>query len=362
MRRFIFIGAVTIISFLLSGGAYAMTAALNGDAGTSLNSNTDSSAYGNANEAYFFRIKNANSPNPGFTNGTIDINDDAVLMQAFIDNSSATETARNTTLTITLPTGFASSQTAIATLKSDNAGTLTDNVSMVDSQSFGLAFDQSAAVYVAKRSGSGANNYVNTATGNYQINGNVMTVNLGDWAGGDNQQGVVTVRVKVLRPAAVQPATFVCSGLDRSSIDNNRSTFTARSNGQAAGVNISSYNFTVRDGSGRVVDNSTINTDAQSAVYNFNQSNPGTYTITATANSDKGSTTVNNACTQSLTVSAPPATLAASTSTTSNAAPAAPAKTTLPNTGAGDVLGLFTGASVLGTAGHYVSKSRRFRR
>jgi len=332
----------------------AMTSVVSGTTSAALNSNTASSSYGGANEANFLRIKNSNSPNPGFTSGTIDINSDAVLLQAFVSNSSSSEMARNVGLTITLPAGFSTRQTITATLRSDNAGSLSDSATMVDSQPFGLAFDQSAQVYVAHRSGTGDNDYANDATGNYRINGNVMSIDLGDWTGGQNQQGLVTVRINVLRnPAPVLPA-FACTGLSRSSIDNNRSTFTANSNGQAAGVNISGYTFTVKDAAGRVVDTNTVNTSAQSAAYNFNQSNSGTYTVTAVANSDKGATAVTNVCTQSVTV---PAVLSSSTTTTT------PTPTTthaLPNTGAGDVLGIFSGVSAFGAAGHYAV--RRFRR
>ena len=316
------------------------------------NSNTNSSIYGNANEAYFFRDKNANSPNPGFTNGTVDINDDAVLVQAFVSNDSGSGSlAGNTVLTITLPTGSATVQTASATISADNAGSITDNVSMKDSQPFSLAFDQNAPVYIAKRSSS-TSDYVNTAASNYRINGNVMTVNMGDWAGGSNQQGLVTIRVLVTRPS-VLPA-FACAGLIRSSIDNNRSTFTATSNGTAAGANISGYTFTVKNSAGQVVATSTTSTSSQNGIYNFNQASPGTYTVTAVVTSDKGTTAVTSTCTQSVTV---PAVLSSATTTTTTNTPKAAA---LPNTGAGDVLGIFSGASAVGAAGHYLS--RRFRR
>jgi hypothetical protein len=223
---------------------------------------------------------------------------------------------------------------------------------MVDSQPFSLVFDQNAQVYIAKRSGTTTNNYVNNATSNYQINGNAMTVNLGDWAGGDNQQGLVTVRVLVTRPPAVQLPAFACTGLSRSSIDNNRSTFTASSNGQAAGVNVSSYTFTVKDSTGRVVDTNTVNTNGQSATYNFNQTNSGTYTVTSIVNSDKGATSATSTCTQSVTV---PAVLSSTTT------PVTPTVSkALPNTGAGDILGIFTGTSALGAGAHYAV--RRFRR
>jgi len=351
MRRLLITAFATFISLVLPGGAYAMTSSLSGDT-AALNSNTASSAYGGANEANFLRIKNSNSPNPGFTSGTIDINSDAVLLQAYVSNSSASDLARNVSLTITLPSGFGVRQTLAATLRSDNAGSLNDSATMVDSQPFGLAFDQGAQVYVAHRSGTGDNNYVNNATSDYRINGSVMSIDLGDWVGGQNQQGLVTVRINVLRnPAPVLPA-FACTGLSRSSIDNNRSTFTASSNGQAAGVNVSGYTFTVKDSTGRVVDTNTVSTSAQSAAYNFNQSNSGTYTVTAIANSDKGASAATTTCSQSVTV---PAVLS---STTTAAQPAA--SKALPNTGAGDVLGIFTGTSALSAGAHYAI--RRFRR
>lgn len=342
MRRAVFVALSTIITLMLPAAVYAAGMA-------TFNSNTDSAAYGNANEANFLRVKNSNSPNPGFSSGAIDVNSDAVLLQAYVSNDSSS-VAQNAYLTITLPTGFSTSQTATATLKADNASAITDSARMADSQPFSLAFDQGAQVYVGKRSGSGDNNYVNAATSDYRINGNVMSVHLGDWAGGDNQQGTVTVRVSVLRNAPAAAEAFACTSLQRSAIDNNRSTFTAYTNWTAAVANISSYNFVVKDSAGNTVANSTVSTTAQSAVYNFSESKSGVYTVTATSTSDKGTTAVNSSCTQSVTV---PAVLSTVTTTTST--PKA-----LPNTGAGDVLGIFAGTSVLGTAGHYIT--RRFKR
>jgi hypothetical protein len=347
MRRAFLIALASIASFLLPGGAMATTTPNGSSSNAIFNSNTSSSSYGNANEAFFFRVKNSNSPNPGFTNGTIDINSDAVLMQAFINNGSSSSAASNTNLNITLPTGFATALTATAVISADNASAVTDSISMRDSQPFSLSFDQAAQVYIGKRSGTAANNYVNTATSDYRINGNVMTVHLGNWAGGYNQQGVVTVRVNVLR----NTVAFVCTGLDRSTIDNNRSTFTTHVNGTAAGATISSYNFVVKDSGGNVIDNHTVSTSAQSAVYNFNQSKSGVYSVTATSTSDKGTTAAVSACSQSVTVGA---VLSTTTKTTT------PASTAIPNTGAGDVLGVFAGVSSLGAAGHYAV--RRFRR
>lgn len=353
MRKFIFTELAIILCLLLTGGAYALNS-------TTFNSNTNSSTFGN--ETKFFRVKNAHSPDPGFTNGTINIQDEAVLMQAYVNNSNASVVAQNTILTITLPTGFAVSQSATATLRSDNTGTMSDSVSMTDGQPFGLVFDQNAPVNVAKRSGTGENNYMNTPTGNYSINGNVMTVNLGDWVGGTNQQGVVTVRVLVTRQAPApaptpapaqtsQPVAFVCT-LSKSPTSN---TFTAESNASAAGATVSSYNFVVKDSNGNIVDNQTLSTSAFSASYSFIQTNPGTYTVSAVINSNKGSTS-SSSCTQQITVAQPAVLPATTTATPVVTSTPAPAK--VPNTGA-SVLGVFTGTSVLGAFGHYIF--RRYR-
>lgn len=121
----------------------------------------------------------------------------------------------------------------------------------------------------------------------------------------------------------------------------------AHINGQTAGVTVTSYSFMVKDSNGKAVDNAAVNTNAQSAIYNFNQSTPGTYTVSVMANGDKGTSA---ACTQQITVSAPASTLSASTTKAS----------ALPNTGPGDVLGIFSGASLAGAAGHYAY--RRLRR
>jgi len=134
---------------------------------------------------------------------------------------------------------------------------------------------------------------------------------------------------------------FVCHGADVVQIDRTRFDFTAHADVQNATVN--SYVFTVKDASNKVVDTQTVNTSALSAVYHFNQSKVGTYTITAVIHTDKGTTEVGK-CEAGVTVtSTPPQVLS----------------TTLPNTGPGDVIGLFAGASAVGTAGHYIVSRRR---
>src|ERR1700742_3404977 len=128
MRKTLLVALAALLTIMFPAAAQAMTA-LTGSSGTNvtLNSNANSPNYGNANEAYFFRAKNANSPNPGFTNGTVQLNDTAVLVQAFVANDSGSGSlARNTVLTITLPTSYTTSQVVTATISANNAGSLTD--------------------------------------------------------------------------------------------------------------------------------------------------------------------------------------------------------------------------------------------
>lgn len=154
-----------------------------------------------------------------------------------------------------------------------------------------------------------------------------------------NQIRHVQFKAKVNCPEVPQ-AKFECKVLDVTKVDRTRFTFTARAHAENA--TIQSYTFTVRNSSGATVDTNTVNTSANSAVYNFNQSTPGTYTVSVIVKTDKGSTSVKDNCTKQIKVEAQPTTPVVQSQTT-----------TLPDTGAGALLGVFAGASALGTAAHY---------
>jgi hypothetical protein len=157
----------------------------------------------------------------------------------------------------------------------------------------------------------------------------------------------VNFKAKVSCPTPTPEVKFACVELSVTQIDRTRYDFTAKASVQNA--NVTSYNFKTTNASGTVVDNTTVTTNALSAVYHFNQSTAGTYNVSAVVNTDHGSTLA-SACAKQITVAAVPQVQSTTTTT----------PTVLPNTGAGDVLGLFAGASGLGAAGHFVT--RRFRR
>lgn len=159
----------------------------------------------------------------------------------------------------------------------------------------------------------------------------------------------VNFKAKVSCPAPAPQVSFACVELDVANVDRTHFDFTAKASAQNATVQ--SYGFTTKDSNGTTVNSTTLSSSAlTSPVYHFNQTNAGTYTVSAVVNTDHGSTAVTSACTKQVTVAAAPQVQSTTTTT----------PTVLPNTGAGDVLGLFAGASGLGAAGHFVT--RRFRR
>jgi hypothetical protein len=187
----------------------------------------------------------------------------------------------------------------------------------------------------------------------HDVNGNVIKtlpdgittvgVNVGNLPGSTTE--FVNFKAKVACPPVTPPVvSFACTELDVTNIDRTHYDFTAKAS--ASNATVTSYGFTAKDANGNTVDTNTVTTGALSALYHFNQSTAGTYTVSAIVNTDHGSTSA-SACTKQITVAAVPTT------------PVTPTTTTLPNTGAGDVLGIFTGASSLGAVGHFVVSRRK---
>lgn len=189
--------------------------------------------------------------------------------------------------------------------------------------------------------------YVNGSTQLLNAQGNLVRalpdgitgagVNIGTVGISLNEIKYVRFEMKVSCPEQPKPeAKFECKALDVTKVDRTRFTFTARA--EATNATIQSYTFTVKNSAGATVDTNTVNTSANSAVYNFNQSTAGTYTVSVIVKTDKGSTSVKDNCTKQITV---------------DAQPVVQGKTTLPDTGPSALLGVFAGASALGTAAHY---------
>lgn len=175
-------------------------------------------------------------------------------------------------------------------------------------------------------------------------------VNIGTLIGSSTE--FVNFKAKVSCPVT-PPApvvAFACTGLGVKQIDRTRFDFTATAT--AKNATVQSYTFTVVDSSSKTVDTNIVSTGALSAIYHFNQSTVGTYTVSAVVKTDKGSTKAFD-CSKQVTVVAVPVT----PPTTPPATP--PTTPTLPDTGAGGVVGIFAGASAAGTAAHAVLSRRR---
>ncbi len=196
--------------------------------------------------------------------------------------------------------------------------------------------------------------YVSGSTVVYDVNGNVIKtladgittngVNVGNVNGSTTE--FVDFKAKVACPPIVTPpvVSFACTELGVTNIDRTHYDFTAK--GSVSNATITGFTFTTKDANSKVVDTNTVTTSTTSAVYHFNQET-GTYTVSAQLNTDHGNTSGTN-CSKQVTVAAVPTT----------PTPTTPAKV-LPNTGAGDVFGIFTGASSLGAVGHFVVNRRK---
>lgn len=179
--------------------------------------------------------------------------------------------------------------------------------------------------------------------GNYRVSA-VVNTDKGSTNASDCTK-CITVKEQ---PPAPKPK-FACTGLDFNEASGTQFDFTAH--GSAQDAVIASYGFVAKNANGDVVDTKTVTTAATQASYTFNQTNPGNYSISAVVNTDKGSTNASD-CTKTVTVKEQPATPVTPVVLPAHTAP-------LPNTGPGDVLGLFTGVSAFGTAGHYLVSRRR---
>jgi hypothetical protein len=288
-----------------------------------------------------YRVKNV-TKNVDFTDPATADACDVLEYKVRIHNPGPTETLNNVRVVAAFGTAATTKNVSIITVRADNASpsstsdTATVNLSSSQTMSF---VDGSTQLLDAD--GNFMQNLPDGITGN--------GVNIGSVGVSIGNKRYVQFQEKVNCPPVTPPqVSFACTELGVTNIDRTHYDFTAKATAQNA--TIQSYGFTAKDANGTNVDTNTVNTNATSAVYHFNQSNAGTYTVSAVVNTDHGSTNA-TACTKQITVAAVP---------TTPTTPETPAKT-LPNTGAGDVLGIFAGASAAGTAAHAVA-TRRFRR
>lgn len=92
-----------------------------------------------------------------------------------------------------------------------------------------------------------------------------------------------------------KPKKFKCESLNATMVTKNKYNFTAKA--YVENVTVQSYKFTVFKNNA-VVDQKTVTTGALTANYEFNQSAPGTYVVTAVVNTNAGSTNPNDCAKQ----------------------------------------------------------------
>jgi hypothetical protein len=273
-----------------------------------------------------------------------------VVLRVYYHNNAASNlnlTAKNTTVRVALPKTAATATYANGHINASNANPIdvADTVDFVGSDLFTMSYEAGSA-QIWNNSLHGAqlsDNIVSTGAliGFDKLDGKVP--------GCAQFSGYVTIKVRVHMQTPPQ-SSFACTALDVAQIDKTRFDFTAHAT--VANATVNGYSFTVKNSNGQTVDTQTVNTSALSAVYHFNQSAAGTYTVSAVVKTDKGNTNGAAPCVAHATVTVtPPVT-----------PPTTPPATSLPNTGPGEIAGLFAGASAAGTAAHVAFSARRNRR
>jgi len=275
-----------------------------------------------------------------------------VLVRVFFHNNAAKDlnlVATNTKLKVVLPAGQSTNPQAVGYISADNANPkeVWSTMDFKGDKPFSMQYvSGSAQLWTQYVTGVKVSDDIVTSGAVIGTKGTDGKV-----PGCAEFSGFVTfkVKIKMEQPPVPPKVKFACTALDVTKVDRTKFDFTARASVENATVK--SYVFTTKNSGGSTVDTTTVTTNALSAVYHFNQSTAGTYTVNAVVNTDKGSTGVTNVCTKQVTVEAPPVVQGGVTPP--------PAQQPLPKTGAAGVAGLFAGASALGTAGHYLF--RRYR-
>lgn len=318
------------------------------------NSITDNPSVGD--ERKFFGVADANATQ---YHNDLTVHDNQELsMRVYFHNNAASNlnlVATNTRIQVKLPTNTNSTtQSAAAYIIADNAKpvAVADTVNINGANPFTLTYEPGTAqlwnnVFRGQHLSDGIVGSNGALIGYNAIDGKVP--------GCSEFSGWVTIKVRVHMQTPPVEHKFACSALDVVNVDRTRFDFTAHATTQNA--NVQSYVFTTENSGGNTVDTTTVNSNALSAVYHFNQSTPGTYTVSVVVHTDQGNTERSAVCTKQVTVKSPPKETPPPHKPTK---PVVKGAKTLPNTGPGEIAGLFAGASSLGAAAHYAS--RKFRK
>lgn len=259
------------------------------------NSITDNPQVGD--ERKFYGVADVNSTQ--YTKAINVSDNEEVSLRVYYHNNAASNlnlVATNSRVRFALPSTASTSTWSTAHISADNAtpGDVADTVDFTGALPFTLSYEPGTAqIWNNVLRGTQLSDSIVTSSGALigysQIDGRIP--------GCSQYSGYVTIKVRV-RMQAPQ-ANFACSGLDVAEVDRTHFNFTALAT--ATNANVTSYSFVAKDGNGNVVDTKNVSTSALSAQYAFNQSNPGTYTVSVVVNTDHGSTNAGD-CSKQITV------------------------------------------------------------
>lgn len=305
----------------------------------SITNNPDSSV---GDERTFVSARDAASSDKLTYSKSLTVKDnEEVIVRAFYHNDAASNlnlVATNTKVKVLLPTGSSTAPQVAAYISADNA-TPSMVWSTMDFSAGGQPFTMeyepgTAQLWNQKQVGTKLNDSVASTgalIGFDQIDGKIP--------GCSEFSGVITIKARVhVTPPAVQPV-FSCDLLHVTSQGDRAFKYSVDATAKS-GATITGYTFDFGDGN-------SVNTTVNNTTHTY--AKDGTYTSTATVKFNVGDSQKTASCSQTVTVTTP----------TTPTTPAPTKASTLPNTGAGDVLGIFTGASSLGAVGHYVVSRRK---
>lgn len=280
---------------------------------------------------------------------------DVVTVRAYIHNNADASlmggedktVAKNVKFSIIVPTASQTDTNLIGFISASNAtpATINDTMSVYGDNAFTLEYVKGSAQWTHAADG------VHQTT--VQLGDSITStgVSLGDINGCFAYSGYLTLQVKVHMPTTPPPVTpaYKCDLLHVLADNDTRKVTVDQFKTTATGG--ATFKNAVIDWGDKTNTNPLTTLVGQSHQYTAD----GTYKIVATANFNVGNEVKTDACSQTVTFSTtqPPVTPPVTPPTTP------PAAQQLPNTGAGDVIGIFAGVVAAGTIGYRLFLSRK---
>jgi hypothetical protein len=271
-----------------------------------------------------------------------------IVVRAYVHNNAdatkmggeANTLAKNVKFAALVPTGSGTDMNIVGFISADNASpkSINDTMSVYGANPFTLEYVKGSAQFTNKPDGK--------TQKTIKLSDSITTqqgASLGDILGCFEYSGYVTFTVKVHMPTTPpKTPTYACTAFDVTKGDNRTVTVSSFAVNVPNGSTLTSADLNWGDGSTVLTTNKVTGQTHQYA-------KDGTYNISLSNFKVDGKTvTVSGTCAKSVTF------------TTPIVPPTTPP--VLPNTGAGNVIGLFGVVSVLGALGYRVFLSRRLSR